>query len=212
MRESMEQQLLEQRTDQRTFEAFLRGHVRRQQLVNRAISWMYWLMAAACVVMSIAALVMRQGIGGSIFILLIGGGAAASAAAFRTVSRNYGEAGEEIAYGLEHPECNVPDDYEDNTKSIRKSVCGCLRSVRSLVIAYGLIALLLLGCFPVLLWASGVTGAFDFSPLIFAVSFILPAMAVPLAALSISYLLGYGETKKFMPRILEVLEPDTGGS
>ena len=205
MDELMEKQS-RQRNEQREFEEFLYRHVKRLLVVYTGVSLTFWLLAAACVVMFIAALMMHLPLLKGLLLLVFGGGAVISAITFRQVAWNHREAEDEMAYGLEHPECNVPDDYEDNTKDIRNGACVTLKSVRSLIFAYSFIALMLWAATPIMFMAAGMGGGFGFSPGLFAVSFVLPAMAIPLTALAVSYMIGYRETKHFMPRIIETVE------
>ena len=102
----------------------------------------------------------------------------------KSAAASYAEAADEIAYGLEHPECNVPEDYLENTKIVRHAACKNLKSASGLVAAYGSMALM---C-----WAGAVIiavvsepGGPWFEPGLFALSLVMATIAVFLTVLTI---------------------------
>ena len=121
----------------RDFEAFLLEHVRRESAVYYGIMITFGCCAIACIVMAVAALIIfgTEAIGTSIKLLVLFLPFAGGCLADRSIALGSKEAAEEMVYGLDHPECNVPDDYMDETKAARREACRKLHSIRSLIVA-----------------------------------------------------------------------------
>ncbi len=192
---------------QKEFEVFLTEQVGRQKTVYTVCGWMLVLLTAASVIMFIAGVCMGLSILKGLLLLVLGLGLFASGTSLRNAGKSYGDAQEEMEYGLSHPECNVPDDYEDNTKTMRRETCKVLKSLRGLIIAYGLMAAMMWAATPFLFIAAGAIGSsFDFEPILFGFCLVMPAMAIPLTILAIVCLRDYPQARRFMPQILQVLE------
>ena len=190
-----------------TFESFLLKQVSRLRIVYLACSIVYFLLGIATVVMTVMILIMRLPISKGIFLLLMGAGFFFAGNIYKGIAASYKAAADEIRYGPARPGSRFPDDYGDSTKQICTDTCYKLKSIGSLIFAYGFIALILWGFTPLMFWASGIFGdSFQFEPVLLAAAFIMPAMALPLTLLAIAYALDHSETKRFMPQILEVLE------
>lgn len=184
------------------------------RVIYLACAWALRVMAAASVIMFIAGVSMRLSIVKGLMLLVLGAGFLLTSFVFKSTASGYYDAADEIRYGLDHPESNVPEDYEPNTKSMRKSICLAMKSPLSLVFAYGFIGLMLWGCTALLIGLSGVFSLLNpdpgpwvtFEPLMFALSFVTLAMAVPLTYLSIMYYRDIPAARHFRAQILAVLD------
>ena len=190
-------------SEQQAFEMFLMKHVGRLRVVYAAVALVFLLCAVACMVMAVAAFIKLHSILKAIVLLFMGAGFVYSALGFRGTSNRYGNAKEEIMDALEDPEFIVPDDYSERTLQIRANTRRTLKSIKGLIISYAVLSVVLWAMVPVLLWASGVTGDFTFTPAIFLLGLLMAAMALPLTILTIAYIKGYAETMRFMPQILD---------
>ena len=168
----------------REFEEFILMQVKRSHSIHAVCRWLYLVMAIAGVVVFFIGMSMHLSLSGGVSVLILSAGFLPASILSRSAASAYAEAAEEIEYGLAHPECNVPEDYMDSTKNIRRDACRTLKSTKSLVASYGSIALM---C-----WAGGIIivivsepGSPWFEPALFALSFVMFTMAVILTVLTV---------------------------
>lgn len=193
----------------RDFETFLLEHVRRESAVYYGIMITFGCCAIACVVMAVAALIMfrLEAIGPVIELLILFLAFGAGCLADRSIARSSREAVEEMEYGLEHPECNIPDDYLDETKGARREACRKIHHIRGLIISYGVLSVTLWAA-TVLLAALGGIGTPDFSLMLLLVAFVMFAMAMPLTILTIAYIKDYPESRRYRESADRVLNEE----
>lgn len=168
----------------REFEEFILLQVRRSHSIHAVCRWVYLLLAIAGVVIFLIGMSMHLSLAGGLPVLILSAGFLPASFVSKSAAASYAEAADEIAYGLEHPECNVPEDYLENTKDIRRAACKTLKSTRGLVFAYGFVGLM---C-----WAGAVIiaivsepGGPGFLPGLFALALVMAVMAVFLTVLTI---------------------------
>lgn len=190
----------------REFEAFLLKQVRREKAVYTGIMITFGCCAIACIVMAIAALIIYriESVGIVIKLLLLFLGFAGICFANRYVTRSGSEAAEEMAYGLEHPECNIPDDYSDETKDARREACRKIHSIRGLIISYGIIAMMLWAVMVLMALLGGI-GTPDFSLMFLLIAFVMLAMALPLSILTVAYILDLPTARRYRQLVDSVL-------
>ena len=193
----------------REFESFLLEHVRRESAVYYGIMITLGCCAIACIVMAVAALIIfgLSAVVTSIELLILFLLFAAGCYADRSVARSSREAAEEMAYGLEHPECNVPDDYLDETKGARREACRKIHHIRGLIISYGVLSVTLWAAMVLLAALAGI-GTSGFSPMLLLVAFVMFAMALPLTMLTIAYILDLPQARRYRESADRILEEE----
>ena len=166
------------------FEEFILQQVRRTHSIHAVSRWVYLLLAIAGVVIFLIGMAMHLSLSGGLPVLILSAGFLPASFVSKSAAEGYAEAADEIAYGLEHPECNVPEDYLESTKNIRQAACKTLKSTRGLVASYGSMGLM---C-----WAGAVIiavvsepGGPWFEPGLFALSLVMATIAVFLTVLTI---------------------------
>lgn len=190
----------------RDFETFLLEHVRRERATFYGIMIAIGGCSIACIVMAVAALIIfgLEAIGPVIELLILCVAFGAGCLGVRSEVRSSKEAVEEMAYGLDHPECNIPDDYLDETKGARREACRKIHHIRGLIVSYGVLSITLWGA-TVLLAALAGIGTQDFSMMMFLVAFIMFGMALPLTLLTIAYIKDYPESRKYREMADQIL-------
>lgn len=170
--------------NEREFEEFILQQVRRTHSIHAVSRWVYLLLAIAGVVIFLIGMAMHLSLSGGLPVLILSAGFLPASFVSKSAAASYAEAADEIAYGLEHPECNVPEDYLENTKIVRHAACKNLKSASGLVAAYGSMGLM---C-----WAGAVIiavvsepGSPWFEPGLFALSLVMATIAVFLTVLTI---------------------------
>jgi hypothetical protein len=160
--------------------------------------------AAACVVMAVAAPIVFgvKSLGISLKLVLLCAVFVSLAYAVSYMVRADSEAADEIAYGLEQPDWNVPEDYSEETNNARERVCRTLNSIHGLIISYGIIAIMLWAVTVLLAWLGGIDKA-DYNTMLLLVSFITLAMALGLSILTIAYIRDLPAARKYRQLILE---------
>ena len=193
----------------REFEAFLFEHVRRESAVFYGIIITFGCCAIACIVMAIAALIIfgTAAIGTAVKLLVIFPIFAVGCYGSRSIARSNREAVEEMAYGLEHPECNIPEDYLDETKDARKEACRKIQHIRGLIISYGILSVTLWGA-TVLFAALAGIGTSGFSLMMLLVAFVLFVMALLLTILTIAYIKDLPLARRYRGHAERVLEEE----
>ena len=199
----------------RDFETFLLEHVRREHATYYGIMIAIGGCSIACIVMAVAALIIfgfgLETIGIAIELVLMFLAFGAGCLGLRSIVRSCKEAAEEMAYGLEHPECNIPDDYLDETKNARWEACRKIHHIRGLIISYGVLSVTLWAA-TVLLAAIAGIGTPDYSIMLLLVAFIMFAMALPLTLLTIAYIKDYPESRKYREQADRILNEDQSES
>ncbi len=173
----------------REFEKLLYEQVCREGAMYRGIMIAFGCCGIACAVMAVAAPIMfgLEALGISVKLLLLILLLAGMWYGARHMARSDGEAADEMAYGMEHPECNIPEDYMDETKTARQSAIRTLHSIRSLIVAYSIIALLLWAVTALIAFLSQ-PGTPSYSPILLLASFLTFSLALALTILTISYI------------------------
>lgn len=191
----------------RDFEAFLLEQIRRESAMYYGIMIAFGCCAIACIVMAVAApIVFGTGaLSISFKLILVCLIFASGCYATRFIARRGREAAEEMAYGLDHPECNIPDDYLDETKNARERACRNLKSIKGLIISYTIIAILLWAVTVLIAFLGGI-GTSGFSPLLLCASCVTFAMALALSILAIAYITDLPAARRYRKKIDQLLE------
>ena len=191
----------------RDFEAFLLEQVRREYAMYYGIMIAFGFCVIACIVMAIVAPIVfgMEALGISLKLILVCLIFVGCCCTARFIARKSWEAANEIAYGLEHPECNIPEDYMDETKEARDRVCRNLHSIWGLIVSYGIIAILLWAVTALLAFLGGI-GTQDFSPMLLCASFVTFAMALGLSILAIAYIRDLPAARRYKNMIDQLLD------
>lgn len=182
------------------FEKFILEQVRRERAMYIGMAITFACCAIACLVMAAAALIIfrKEAFSICIKLLMLAPMFAGMCLGVWTVTRKDRKAEEEIAYAIDHPESSDPDEYTEETQKARSAACRTLRSIRGLIISYGLIALLLWGV-TLLIGALAVSDGMSYGYLF--VSFITFCMALGLTILTIAYLCDIPNARRYRQMI-----------
>ena len=191
----------------RDFEAFLLEQVRREYAMYYGIMIAFGCCAIACVVMAIAAPIVYglEALSISLKLILACLIFVSGCYATRFIARRSKEAAEEMVYGLEHPECNIPEDYMDETKEARDRVCRNLHSIRGLIVSYTIIAVLLWAVTVLLVFLGGL-GTEDFRLVFVCASVATFAMALGMSILTIAYICDLPAARRYKKMIDQLLD------
>ena len=151
--------------NEREFEEFILQQVRRTHSIHAVSRWVYLLLAIAGVVIFLIGMAMHLSLSGGLPVLILSAGFLPASFVSKSAAASYAEAADEIAYGLEHPECNVPEDYLENTKIVRHAACCWAGAVIIAVVSE--------------------PGGPWFEPGLFALSLVMATIAVFLTVLTI---------------------------
>ncbi len=184
----------------RNYEAFLLRQVKRSNTIYTVLFWLCWLLVAACIAMFIIAMIKHISLAKALALLPAMLGFIAGSSLSKTMRKNYATAMNEMDYGITHLKYRLPEEYSGETRKYRFEAAKALRSLRSLIIAYGILALVLLAGAIVIICAANPGGAW-FEPILFVLSGILIAMAIPLAILTILNIRELPASREFTDQI-----------
>lgn len=189
----------------REFETFLLKEVLRGNKVFRGIMIAYGCCSIACAIMAVAAVIIYGRESLTIMLKLLSLMLAFAVACYgaRSVARSDMVAVEEMAAALEKPECNVPDDYSDMAKRARDKALRNLRSIKGLIISYGIIAFMLWAATLLFVFLAGI-GTNSVDSMMLTLALITFAMALPLTILSVAYIRDLPNYRKYRRRIEEI--------
>lgn len=169
------------------FEKFILEQVRRERAIYIGMAITFACCAIACLVMAVAAMIIfrAEAFGTCLKLLLLVPMFAGMCIGVWSVTRRDRKAEEEIAYAIDHPESCDPDEYTETTQRARSAACRILRSIRGLIISYGLMALMLWAV-TLLIAALAISEGMGYGYLFAA--FVTFSMALALSILTIAYL------------------------
>lgn len=171
----------------REFEEFVLMQVRRSQAIYAVNRWIYLAMGLGGIVVFIIGISMHLNLAQGLSFLIMAVGFLPASIFSKKAAASYAEAADEMARVLEDlPDSysNLQEDYSANTRMIHQSACKTLASTNSLIIAYGIIAVMCWVGGAVIVWASA-PGTPSFIPGIFALSFVMFTIAAILTILTV---------------------------
>ena len=170
--------------NEREFEEFVLMQVKRSQSIHTVGRWVYLLFGIAGIVVFFIGIASGLDLAGGFSFLIASIGFLPASMFSKKVAASYADAAKDMEEVLSDPECDVPEDYEENTQDIRKAACDTLKSTTGLIVSYGIIAL---ACWAgaIIIVVVSAPGTPDFIPGIFALSFVLFTIAVILSNLTL---------------------------
>lgn len=191
----------------RDFEVFIIKNVRRESAVYCGIMIALGGCAIACIVMAFAA-VIRFGFGLEAFstslkLLALCLFFTGSCYSILSIVRSKRNVSREMAEMLDNPECMIPEQYSEEMQAARRAACRTLKHIHGLIISYGVLSFTLWAAMALFIGLAIIDRS-DFT-LMILVAFVMLAMALPLATLTILYMKDLPKAHKYKKNISYVL-------